>query len=159
MLPILARMLVILVSVRWSNILQGSRLNLLGFFSFPWRWPRKRGVKNTSESIIRNIASQPEGYPKIASILSSDPNFMIYRRFEYLRSRMLLRYQDEIAALERRLDVLDKVDARDKPLLLKSRMRDDEEPDPKRQKLFAQVDEKLKTYGGFVLTQSENARH
>ena len=54
----------------------------------------------------------PEGFPRLAAFLDSDENFMIYRRFGFLHARILLRKQDEIKYVERKLDRMDKEDAR-----------------------------------------------
>lgn len=47
------------------------------------------------------------GYPRLAAFLDSDENFMVYRRFGYLQSRLLLEKQDELRLLEEKLDILD----------------------------------------------------
>jgi hypothetical protein len=50
----------------------------------------------------------PNGYPKLARFLDSDDNFMVYRRFGFLQTRLLLETQDQLRVLEERLDKLDK---------------------------------------------------
>ena len=50
----------------------------------------------------------PRGYPNLAAFCDSDENFMVYRRFGYPQSRILLDKQNEMAALETELDSLDK---------------------------------------------------
>jgi hypothetical protein len=47
------------------------------------------------------------GYPRLASFLDTDDNFMLYRRFGYLHSSLLLQKQDELRELEEALDNLD----------------------------------------------------
>jgi hypothetical protein len=47
------------------------------------------------------------GYPRLAAFLDSDDNFMIYRRFGYIQSRLLLDKGDELRRLENSLDELD----------------------------------------------------
>jgi hypothetical protein len=49
----------------------------------------------------------PNGYPKLARFLDSDDNFMVYRRFGFLQTRLLLERQDALRVLEERLDKLD----------------------------------------------------
>ena len=49
----------------------------------------------------------PRGYPNLAAFTDSDDSFMIYRRFGYLQSRILLEKQDELRSLEQQLDELD----------------------------------------------------
>lgn len=72
---------------------------------------------------------------------------MIYRRFKYLRSRLLLYYQDVLASTEKELDILDKRDVNNDPLNLCSRDRDDKQKRPRRKELFARLEEILKKYG------------
>lgn len=48
------------------------------------------------------------GYSRLAAFLDSDENFMIYRRFGYIQSRLLLEKQDELRMLEDKLDILDR---------------------------------------------------
>ncbi|KJY01544.1 hypothetical protein TI39_contig287g00019 [Zymoseptoria brevis] len=52
----------------------------------------------------------PEGYSKIATFQSSDPNFLQYRKFGYLHSRVLSALQFDIEKLEKQLDKLDDFD-------------------------------------------------
>lgn len=88
----------------------------------------------------------PEGYPRLAAFLDSDENFMLYRRFGFLQSRLLLHKQDQLRELEKDLDRLDKVDQIQNPTLLKSREKDNAE-NGKREKLLSQVEDKFKEYG------------
>ena len=50
------------------------------------------------------VHRMPDGYPKLAAFLDSDENFMIYRRFGYLQSQLLLEKQDDLRQLEEQLD-------------------------------------------------------
>ena len=54
----------------------------------------------------------PRGFPKLARFLDSDDNFMVYRRFGTVCSRLILSKQDEISKMERLLHSMDKMDAR-----------------------------------------------
>lgn len=63
-----------------------------------------------ADTDTRKLETCPNGYPRLASFLSSESNFSVYRGFSYLHSRLLLELQDEVAALERELDELDEVD-------------------------------------------------
>ena len=49
----------------------------------------------------------PRGYPHLAAFADSDESYMLYRRFGYLQSRILLDKQDELRCLEEQLDELD----------------------------------------------------
>lgn len=87
----------------------------------------------------------PEGYPRLAALLDSDENFMLYRRFGFLQARILLNKQDELRELEKDLDRMDKVDQRKDRSLLKSREKDDAE-NGRRKKLLYEIEEKFKEY-------------
>ncbi|MCJ1389543.1 hypothetical protein MMC18_002400 [Xylographa bjoerkii] len=56
------------------------------------------------------VESYPLGFPKAAAFLNSDDQFMVYRRFGVLFSRLLLRKQDELVELEERLSDMDDID-------------------------------------------------
>ena len=56
-----------------------------------------------------------EGYPRLAAFLDSDDNFMIYRRFGFLSSRLLLDQQDKLRLLEEELNAIDQNDAETNP--------------------------------------------
>jgi hypothetical protein len=71
------------------------------------------------------VEACPEGYPRLAAFLDSDENFMLYRRFGILQSRILLYKQDELRALEAELFEMDERDAQTRARKLKSRERDD----------------------------------
>jgi hypothetical protein len=68
----------------------------------------------------------PEGYPRLAAFSNSDENFMIYRRFGYLQSRILLHKQDELQRLEQELEEMDQKDASGENPHVSQRWEDDE---------------------------------
>ncbi|KAH7062257.1 hypothetical protein B0J12DRAFT_735817 [Macrophomina phaseolina] len=78
-------------------------------------------------SPIDEVEKYPCGYPRLAAFQSSDESFSIYRRFEYLHSRVLLGLQYELSELEQELQRIDGRDADDEKNArrLKSRKRDD----------------------------------
>lgn len=97
----------------------------------------------------------PLGYPKVAVFMDSDDNFMIYRRFGFLYSRVLLSKQDELRKLEEDLDALDRRDANGTDRTrkcLKSQSKDyaREKLDgvQTRKELLQVVETKLYQYGG-----------
>jgi hypothetical protein len=47
------------------------------------------------------------GYPRLAAFQSSDESFLLYRKFGYLQSRVLLDKQDQLRLLEKELHELD----------------------------------------------------
>jgi hypothetical protein len=96
------------------------------------------------------VLSCPEGYPRLAAFLDSDENFMLYRRFGFLHARLLLYKQDELRRLEMELDNMDQTDAKENPIILQSRRKDDAEVG-ERKKLLQTIDLKLKEYGALLL--------
>lgn len=70
---------------------------------------------------------------------------MLYRRFGFLQSRLLLNKQDELRKLEKDLDRMDKVDEKNDPGVLRSRERDDAE-NGRRKKLLYEIEKKFKEY-------------
>ena len=65
----------------------------------------------TGPLLINLVERCEDGYPYVAAFLDSDENFMLYRRFGYLHSRLLLRKQDKLRKLEAELDEFDEEDA------------------------------------------------
>lgn len=88
----------------------------------------------------------PKGYPRLAGLISSDENFMIYRKFGFLQARLLLFKQDELRQLERRLDDIDLVDGIKSPELLECRQRDDARSG-KRKILLEKISQCFQEYG------------
>ncbi|KAI4175770.1 MAG: hypothetical protein LQ343_001383 [Gyalolechia ehrenbergii] len=90
--------------------------------------------------------------------MDSDDNFMIYRRFGFLYSRVLLSKQDELRQLEEDLDALDRSDASGTDRTrkcLKSQSKDyaREKLDgvQTRKELLQAVESKLYQYGQYLL--------
>ncbi len=75
---------------------------------------------------------------------------MLYRRFGFLQTRLLLYKQDELRVLEEELDKLDKNDERDNGDILFSRVSDDRESG-KRKTLMARIEDKFKEYSEYLL--------
>lgn len=65
-------------------------------------------------SLTLTVEDFPRGFPKLARFLDSDDNFMVYRRFGTVCSRLLLHKQDEISKMEGVLHNMDKMDERAK---------------------------------------------
>jgi len=70
-------------------------------------WSEKLWKRSRREVKCRTLESCPRGYPRLAAFLDSDEGFMIYRRFGYVQSRLLLEQQDEMRQLEEELDLVD----------------------------------------------------
>lgn len=86
--------------------------------------------------------------------MDSDDNFMIYRRFGFLYSRVLLQKQDELRAMEETLDEMDQRDSRESDksrLALQSRAKDQKRTGTPshqtRQELLRSTEGKLYDYG------------
>ena len=95
---------------------------------------------------VRAVNEAPNGYPRTATFLDSDENFMIYRRFGYLQSRLLLEKQDDLQRLELKLDIMDNGVASDDEDSLRTRLDYGEEYMEERQTLTAQIEKKWLEY-------------
>lgn len=85
----------------------------------------------------------------LATFLDSDDCFMVYRRFGFLQSRLLLEKQEELRELERKLDRLDKIEERKN---IKHPMTSDvpsEISKPRRQ-LLSSIEEKFCSYANLL---------
>lgn len=103
------------------------------------------------------VDDHPEGYPQLAAFVNADENFLIARKYGFLRSRVLLYRQDELSVLEKDLIKLDADDEEKREFALKSRKRDEEtDKDPvySRKVLIQKIDDKLKEYGQHTLLYS-----
>ncbi|KAI4219945.1 MAG: hypothetical protein LQ349_008215 [Xanthoria aureola] len=103
------------------------------------------------EQIVKSLDHFIVGYPKIAALAATDPSFLIYRKFGWLHNRLLLYLQDEIVALEYKLNKLDqRTFSHDNEIKLKSRREDFNNPGL-RQDTIKQITEKLKEYDEHLL--------
>ena len=87
------------------------------------------------------------GYGKLAAVENCDPDFLIYRKFGWLRNCTLLYLQDELVELEEDLKALEKYDAEDDPRKLVSRRRNDGAKGLDRRETLANAKQKLIEYG------------
>ncbi|KAI4218417.1 MAG: hypothetical protein LQ349_008727 [Xanthoria aureola] len=102
------------------------------------------------EQIVKSLDHYIVGYPKIAALANADPSFLIYRKFGWLHNRLLLYLQDELVALEYKLNKLDRnTFANDNDVKLKSRREDYNNPGLRRDTV-KQIAEKLKEYGQLI---------
>jgi hypothetical protein len=92
------------------------------------------------------VAVAPKGYPSLATFLDSDENFMLYRRFGYLQSRLLLDKQADLRELEEQLDNFDEEVAQSRPGDLTTR---DLRPEDisKRKELMDEIEARFCEYG------------
>ena len=107
------------------------------------------------EAIIPNVPQMPDGYPRLAAFLDSDDNFMLYRRFGYLQSRLLLEKQDDLRLLEEELGRLDrrhgKVPGSDMAVSLKTREESDKPYVQERKSLLGRIETKWVEYSNLLL--------
>ena len=138
--------------------------NRFGGPSFDWQYSPNSGIQiqyppgNLQYEAVRNLTHSdsisptdmfavegcPEGYPRLAALLDSDENFMLYRRFGYLQARLLLYKQDELREAERDLNESDIIDARGEPSWLKSREKDDKKS--RRKEILKTIETKFLEY-------------
>lgn len=98
------------------------------------------------------ISDYGPGYGRLAAFETCDPSFLICRKFLWLHSRLLLHLQDEVQQLERDHEREDEWELKSgDPIKLRARRLDCNRPDAKRQVLLANIQEKLKEYGGSVM--------
>ncbi|KAK4613567.1 hypothetical protein CLAFUW4_09630 [Fulvia fulva] len=98
------------------------------------------------EMRVRSLQKFPRGYPYLAAFADSDENFMLYRRFGYLQSQILLQKQDELRVLEDRLDSLDRSEMHNNPTRLWCRERQGDE----RKALLTDIEQKFCEYSRLV---------
>ena len=96
----------------------------------------------------------PQGYGKLAAIEDCDPSFLIYRKFGWLRNRVLLHHQDELVEYEDQLERLDNFHKQNDPLNLISRRRDEAIKGSRRRELLSQIEKKLAAYGKIYMESS-----
>ncbi|KIW30876.1 uncharacterized protein PV07_02568 [Cladophialophora immunda] len=115
-----------------------------------------RKVQEEENTDVRALECAVAGWPRIATFVDSDPNFMIYRRFGWLRTRLLLYQQDVIREMESRLDYQDMQDAASAGTrrYLSNRDGDDMRTPAVRKALFQELDSRLKAYVDDLLARS-----
>jgi hypothetical protein len=91
------------------------------------------------------VEDYPNGYPQYSALIASHDSFYICRRFSTLRARLLLLKQDKISVLERKLEAIDRKDAKDNDLLRLGSIRCDDNEE--RLSLLSQIDDALSDYG------------
>jgi len=75
---------------------------------------------------------------------------MVFRRFGYLQSRLLLAKQDDLRLLETQLDRLDKADARNDPESLMTRQVLEEDDAKPQAELLEEIEKKFCEYCTFL---------
>ena len=112
--------------------------------------------------LIPEVQDYPRGFPKVACFLDSDDAFMIYRRFGFVFSRLLLNKQDEIREMEATLQAMDRTDESEgNAEYLMSRTEDVGRPrdnvppafSETRPRLLERLEKKLLEYSKFGITK------
>jgi hypothetical protein len=105
------------------------------------------------------VDGYPLGYPSVAQFISTDIDGRIYRRFSFLRNRLLLRRQDELVCLEDKLNKIDDEESRgddDAKYRLVSRRYDEEVPaDCRRKPVLDDIEKVLREYDGLLLREHQ----
>ncbi|RYP92954.1 hypothetical protein DL770_000914 [Monosporascus sp. CRB-9-2] len=98
-----------------------------------------------SRETTRTIEEYPDGYPQYSALTASHYSFHIYRRFSYLRTRLLLYKQDNLSVLQERLEDVDR--SATIGLRLGSHRRDNNE---QRKTLIKEIDVALADYDSML---------
>lgn len=96
---------------------------------------------------MSSVQDCPDGYPRLGAFLDSDDNFMVYRRFGYLQSRLLLEKQEHLRQLEEELENLDMEDAQTESRNLITMENHDTEQYQPRCKLMERIECQFQAYG------------
>ncbi|KAK3061281.1 hypothetical protein LTS18_006614, partial [Coniosporium uncinatum] len=105
----------------------------------------------------------PQGYPRLAAFASSDTNTRLFRRFTYVRVRLLFDLQGEILELEEQLPEQDNADAlpdadgkRPHAFRLTSRRWDlGTSGNAKRREILTKLNTSLKEYDELLLREQQ----
>lgn len=104
-------------------------------------------VRQEVETDALSVHHCPDGYPILGAFLDSDDNFMVYRRFGYLQSRLLLEKQEHLRQLEEELDNLDMEDAQTGSRNLVSMENYDTKKYKRRRDLMQRIERQFQGYG------------
>ena len=88
------------------------------------------------------VENFPRGYPQLAALMTADHSLTILKRFDLLHMRNLLRMQDVLSELQKKLDLCDR--AEEIQMHLSSRRYDNNET---RNLLLQELATQLKAYG------------
>ncbi|KAF2142084.1 uncharacterized protein K452DRAFT_326613 [Aplosporella prunicola CBS 121167] len=64
---------------------------------------------------VIELNQRQSGYPRLAAFINSDEQFMMFRRFGYIQTRLLLEKQAKLMKLERHLNFLDSFEGHETP--------------------------------------------
>lgn len=106
---------------------------------------KEDGEQARSPETTKTIEEYPDGYPQYSALMASHYSLHIYRRFSYLRTRLLLFKQDNLSVLQERLEDVDR--SEDIGLRLGSHRRDNNE---ERKTLIKEIDVALADYDSML---------
>ena len=96
---------------------------------------------------MKLVYTHPEGTPQLSAFMNLQ-EFLIFRKFGWLRTRILMDRQLEIAEMEENVRFLDKHDAKYNGDALRSRCAEEKRVDGQsRRDLLQRVEKKLEAYG------------
>ena len=110
----------------------------------------EKGLKKPTHTLLTAliVSSHPRGLAKLAAFFSSHENFGIVREFSFLRSRLLLSRELEIAELEQKLlELVDIVVKGNRSALMSWELVEGDEPQRNLKSLLTDTNCKLKDYG------------
>ncbi|KAL9102430.1 MAG: hypothetical protein Q9163_002422 [Psora crenata] len=111
--------------------------------------PRRYDGRAPCKDWVNRITDpcRPKGYPWLAATVNNNEDYFIFRKFGYLRCRLILHCQEELAGLERRLASMDNLDEAGYPSALESVQVDESRQKPKwRKELFEKAKAKFEEY-------------
>ncbi|KAH0565077.1 hypothetical protein GP486_001534 [Trichoglossum hirsutum] len=103
---------------------------------------------------IEQPEKYPDGYPRLAAVVNSDDNFVIYRRFGRLQARQLLELEAELTELEEELDRIDSTQEKDSELEPNLHNRERAE-NSERSRLMRKISERKHEYNCMVLQEHQ----
>lgn len=112
-------------------------------------WISFDSSRDDEEMLTSQVQDCPTGYPRLAAFLDSDENFMVYRRFGYAGSRLLLHKQAELQKLEAAMMEMDEDDEKDNPGCLRS-VDLESDPSSPRARLMKDLETKFDEWGKMI---------
>lgn len=111
------------------------------------------GFRSNENCKVRTLEDCQNGYPYLAAFVDSDEDFMVYRRFGWMISRILLDKQNELQDLEEQLEESDEEASQKDPSLLSRgelAYDDDDEPPSERKKLLKKIQNAYSEYSDLM---------
>ncbi|KAK5325785.1 hypothetical protein LTR93_004005 [Exophiala xenobiotica] len=107
---------------------------------------------------VLKVKENPPGWPRSAAVIESDANFLIFRKFGFLRTRLVVWHQDRLRELEERLKDLDDMDFEtdeNSQRALCDREGDDSREPASRRDLFERLSYELQKYDDLLRRYAE----